>query len=500
MDINEILAKLPPDPAGVESWIRKELVNKTYLIYNKKENKVVCTRCGHTYRADRFYIERGDTGECPRCHSKGEYKPSGVGRGNLAEFKRILLLTHRGNTVYGTFHEIVVDFSPFGVPNLSRWLSAVYVFNEHEQRYYKHHPGQVYGWAYGSEYWEERKNIKIPGAPHTYGMSVWETTEIYEDNLEKVFTKSCLKYAYAPDLFTRRNFNADDYIRYIQLSLKYQSLELLRKAGFETAAMQYVTGCSGSRTINWRGKDLRKILGLPRRWIRFLQDHDPALEEIAAFKSLTEAEKKKVTWEEVEAISNLAFGYVQDIKRYTSALKFVQYKNSQNGKYNFAHDWLDYIKSCRKLGMDIERKDVLFPKDFKRAHDEATSAVKIQTDKERELAFRKIVPDISILINGLSITTAKSQKELNEESRVLNHCVRTYGEKILRGESLIFFIRNNNDLGTPYYTLETDWKGKFIQCRGKNNCSMTEEVKEVVEQFKKDIPKILKKAKERSAA
>ena len=264
--------------------------------------------------------------------------------------------------------------------------------------------------------------------------------------------------------------------------------------------MQYVAGYSGSRTINWRGKDLRKILRLPRRWIRFLQDHDPALEEIAAFKSLTEAEKKKVTWEEVEAISNLVLGYARDIERYTSVLKFVQYKNRQNGSYNFTYDWLDYIRCCRKLGMDTERKDVLFPKDFKRAHDEAVNAVKVQTDEERELAFRKMVPDISISINELSITTARSQEELNEESRALNHCVRTYGEKILRGESLIFFIRNNNDLGTPYYTLETDQKGKFIQCRGKNNCSMTEEVKEVVEQFKKDIPKILKKVKERSAA
>lgn len=43
----KILAKLPPAPAGVEKWIRERAVEKAYLIYSKKENKVVCTRCGH---------------------------------------------------------------------------------------------------------------------------------------------------------------------------------------------------------------------------------------------------------------------------------------------------------------------------------------------------------------------------------------------------------------------------------------------------------------------
>ncbi len=167
MDINEILDKLPPAPAGVESWIRKELVNKTYLIYNKKENKVVCTRCGHTYRADRIYIERNLEGECPRCHSKGTYKPSGVGRRNLDEHVRVLIFVHRGKTVYGTLTEVTVNFSPFGKPQLDRWLSAIYVFNDKEQIYYKNHPW--YGWCKDNLGYTQKQAQRFMQIARTYG-------------------------------------------------------------------------------------------------------------------------------------------------------------------------------------------------------------------------------------------------------------------------------------------------------------------------------------------
>ncbi|WP_373692317.1 PcfJ domain-containing protein, partial [Pseudomonas aeruginosa] len=37
----------------------------------------------------------------------------------------------------------------------------------------------------------------------------------------------------------------------------------------------------------------------------------------------------------------------------------------------------------------------------------------------------------------------------------------------------------------PYYTLE--WKGKVVQCRGMNNCAMTQEIKEFVDLFSKEM-------------
>ena len=495
MDINEILAKLPPAPAGVESWIRKELVNKTYLIYNKKENKVVCTRCGHTYRADRFYIGRGDSGECPRCHSKGEYKPSGVGRRNLDEHVRVLIFVHRGKTVYGTLTEVTVNFSPFGKPQLIRWLSAIYVFNDKEQIYYKNHP-----W-YG---WERRNNIKLPSTTQVhnwYSTPKWIRTEIYEDNLEDVFEKSCLKYQYDRDFFENNEFLPSDYISYISKSLKQQSIELLRKSGFERIAADRVLDLKGQKFVNWKGKDLKKILRLPMRHIKFLRQHDPRLEDLAVFQKLTEKEKLNTPFEIIEEIANINEWYLEQIVDYISPLKLIEYKHEKDLKGLFVSDWLDYIHNCKKLGMDTSRKNILLPEDFMEAHDAVAEKVEIETSRKQDEKIAAATFDVSIERNGLICYMARSQTELNKESRLLNHCVRTYGDRVARGDCYIFFIRKVEEKDTPFYTLELVRTGEFRQCRGNHNCGMTEEIKRFVNEFEEDFKKILKiMNKERNAA
>ena len=138
---------LPPAPAGVMDWIIKDVVEKTYIIYNKKKNEAVCTRCGHRFRADRFPMKNNDTGICPKCKSKATYKAEGIGRKKLAEYFRVLVLTHRGNTVYGSLTEITATFENVGKPELHGWMSAIYVFNKNEQSYYKHTPS----WCWGTD-------------------------------------------------------------------------------------------------------------------------------------------------------------------------------------------------------------------------------------------------------------------------------------------------------------------------------------------------------------
>lgn len=496
MDINEILEKLPPAPAGVESWIRKELVNNTYLIYNKKENKVVCTRCGHTYRADRFYIERNLEGECPRCHSKGTYKPSGVGRRNLDEHVRVLVFVHKGKTVYGTLTEVTVNFSPFGKPQLDRWLSAVYVFNDKEQIYYKHHP-----W-YRS--WERRNNIKLPAAAQVhnwYSTPKWIRTEIYEDNLEDVFKKSCLKYQYDRDFFDNNEFMPSDYISYISKSLKQQSIELLRKSGFERIAAARVFGFRGQKCVNWRGKELKKILRLPMRHIKFLRRHDPRLEDLAIFQKLTEKEKLNAPFEFIEEIADIREWYLEQIVDYISPLKLIEYKHKKDLRGMFVNDWLDYIHNCEKLGMDTSRKNILLPEDFMEAHDTVAEKLEIETGRKQDEKIAAATFDVSIERGRLICYMARSQTELNKESRHLVHCVRGYGDSIARGNCYIFFIRKIEKKDMPFYTLELDKKGELRQCRGYKNCNMTEEIEVFVNEFVKDFKKILKiRNKERSAA
>ena len=276
---------------------------------------------------------------------------------------------------------------------------------------------------------------------------------------------------------------------------------MLRKAGFERIAAARIFGFRGQKCVNWRGKELKKILRIPMRHIRFLKQYDPRLEDLAVFQKLTEKEKLNTPFKIIEDIADIREWYLEQIVDYISPLKLIEYKHEKDLKGLFVSDWLDYIHNCKKLGMDTSRKNILLPEDFMEAHDAVAEKVEIETSRKQDEKIAAATFDVSIERNGLACYMARSQTELNRESRYLTHCVRGYGDRIIRGSCYIFFIRKAEKMDIPFYTLELDNKGEFRQCRGYKNCNMTEEIEMFVNEFVKDFKKILKsRNKERSVA
>ena len=146
------------------------------------------------------------------------------------------------------------------------------------------------------------------------------------------------------------------------------------------------------------------------------------------------------------------------------------------------------------MGYDMRNEFNLFPRNFRRAHDEMSKQyMKFKDKRAREDAkrfnrlLRKLrketaeVEAMNLNIDGLFIRLPNKLEELKEEGESLHHCVGTYMEKVEKGETMIFFIRQKAAPEKPYYTLE--WHGRVVQCRGFRNCEMTPEVKAFVEIF-----------------
>jgi hypothetical protein len=80
--------------------------------------------------------------------------------------------------------------------------------------------------------------------------------------------------------------------------------------------------------------------------------------------------------------------------------------------------------------------------------------------------------DIVYKNNNFSIVLPQKIKDLTDEGRFLGHCVGTYVKKIIDGECFILFVRKNDDLNTPYLTVElkdTSYKSYYIyQIQGIN--------------------------------
>lgn len=121
----------------------------------------------------------------------------------------------------------------------------------------------------------------------------------------------------------------------------------------------------------------------------------------------------------------------------------------------------DYLRFCDELGMDMNSSKVLFPIDYKEKHDTLMNQIKVlrsekqdklikeQFDKHKKYAFEN-----SLFI----IYPVSSTQQLIDESKELNHCVRTYAEKVAMKQTEIMFVRNVNKKEKPLYTLEL--KGK----------------------------------------
>mgnify|MGYP003306511494 CR=1 FL=1 len=66
------------------------------------------------------------------------------------------------------------------------------------------------------------------------------------------------------------------------------------------------------------------------------------------------------------------------------------------------------------------------------------------------------------------IFPAKSVKELEDESKQQNHCVRTYAEKYANGKCDIYFMREIDKPKNSLVTIEVR-EDKIVQSRIKNN-------------------------------
>ena len=262
-------------------------------------------------------------------------------------------------------------------------------------------------------------------------------------------------------------------LRYLQAYKFNPYLEMLAKFGcfnlIRDIVYRYSRGWA-SRFINNKDKSL----------IRFIQKNkNITLDEIEVFN--------KVRINDYGLIKDLTSfnwnDYDDRFKRFNSYKlnyqKIVNYLKEQSWDLSI---YYDYLKFADDLGMDLSNKKVAFPDDLKKEHDELM--IKHMELEKREFDddiknYSKELEQFIYQDDGYIIRPARSQSELIVESKILNHCVRTYAERMAQKKTSIFLIRENERISVPLCTLELI-NGKVIQCRAKNNKKPEEPVIEFV--------------------
>ena len=160
--------------------------------------------------------------------------------------------------------------------------------------------------------------------------------------------------------------------------------------------------------------------------------------------------------------------------------KFFDYISAQNTN---ANAYLDYLKACRYLGLDMSLPKNRFPHDFKYWHDMridqyATARAEADRKAKQELyekfasIAQKYLPLEHDKRSAFICVIAHSPADLVREGEMLHHCVgrMNYDQRFIREQSLIFFIRMREQPDTPFVTLEYSLQNhKILQCYGEHD-------------------------------
>lgn len=273
---------------------------------------------------------------------------------------------------------------------------------------------------------------------------------------------------------------ADEYkyagiLKYLRIYEQFPQAELLVKFGLSAYA-------TSKQILRKTAKD--------RQFRKWLIQHRNELSEgkynvrtiLNAFKSgkpvakLQKYENNRKQLNQPSGFTNIKALFSDDAEK--ELLLNYLYKHDAN-----LSSYSDYLHACNFLGVDMNVEKNRLPRDFQRWHDirideYSTAKAIIDEEKRKELyaEFAAIAEKYQTLQRQLQdayiVKIARTPADLIKEGDYLHHCVgrMNYDRRMIREESLIFFLRNIAEPDTPFVTIEYSPTSKrILQCYGDSD-------------------------------
>lgn len=123
-------------------------------------------------------------------------------------------------------------------------------------------------------------------------------------------------------------------------------------------------------------------------------------------------------------------------------------------------------------GMSIKMNTIMH---MKFLHDEMSRWYAFYEDESKQILFEHAVKRVLPLEwtdeeYGLSIVAPRTPQDIKDEGRILAHCVASYVDPIINGTENVVFIRRNDMIGSPYFTMDVvDGNVRQIHCYRNGN-------------------------------
>lgn len=472
----QTMAAVPELPDGVEAWIDSDLMLRSrYLLYQytgKKKQAAHCSHCGAYVEVEGLRHLQFAT--CPACGTRAQALAAGrISKYGFTDHIGFCVIQRYGGTEIVARHFYMAreykhdtllhrltykDNWNEGVRSIWRKKGKKVVSEDYEMGVYKHNTDNGVSW------------IPYVNAPYP-------PCRIYEDGLSDELRGTWAQYS-GLDAFARGRYlvKVDGYLSYWA---ERPEMELIAKGGLYRLAAELA-----EKRRSYYGA-IKVNAATVRRHARDIRAHNAGYYATLAFEDL---DKMHIDYDPAEVVRftdhSEDYGQLGLMMEYASLKRINDYLEKY--KCRDVRELRDYWGMQKTLGANMTEKKILFPANLHKAHDEALTAYNKRKDEMMLKGFADAAKWASARFafadGGLMIVVPASSGDLEKEGKALSHCVRTYAERMARGETAIVFIRKVEDPGTPFYTMEI-MGDRVVQLRGKHNCAPTPDVAKFEKKF-----------------
>ena len=462
-------------PKGWNEFIQKQEKQHNLVIKSSK-NKCFCTNCHHHFISNKKIKEEV---KCPNCHNKYLIKRSNL---RYYEFKDYFSILDRVNetfviryfelkTILDSTHKphsSVVEFAR-EIPT-DNCYREIFV-NERVSRC------QCYIYIHHSDFYKTNK-----WREYTRNYSIIDYSIVFPNNIKSLLKNTEYKYSCIWDIAKHSTYI--DLLELLKNKNDYaiNRIELLAKMKLYNLALR-------ANEFSSHGT-FQNIFGVSKDYYPFMKRYNITYKQLKILRLLKEKDINKIRYLEKFAGYGENTDDLEEISQYISLNRFIKYAKMHRGKVE-TYLYKDYLRFAKELGFDLKNNRYAFPKNLEEEHDKLEKQYEIQSKKIINKAIIKRSKELSAnkyQNNTFIILPARNLRDLQEESKQQNNCVRTYAEKYAEGTCDIYFMRATDKPKKSLVTVEVQ-NNEIVQSRIKNNKNPNEKQIQFLQKWEQNVLK-----------
>lgn len=483
----QVMSLVPELPEDFKEFCEEKVMeDANYLVYSSKRKKVYCTRCKQEYdlqdliRRNDVKPKHGYKAMCDKCLVRVEAISENMSRrGRYFRRSTEIMQPWKDGIVVRRFN-IFRDFNESLTPETYFQEQQRIVFEgEKKGKYEMRWDGK------GNRKWYKIK----PGRYFTTVMYYEGMT--YAGNVEEVINnyryrnRGMIEYCKKHGVSMREGF-----VGVLERISAHPSLEQIIKAGLYELAEEMISGHIYRDLVREDETELTKMLQINREQLRWVRCRKRMFE---ALNILQQANEKGIyiSEKELDVYLQSGCGWMEKEFIFNNTINVKKACDYILEQEITIRDFKDHMDLLTKLKLPLKKK-WLYPKDFKKAHQEEIEMDILQNDKvslslQRQYKktysrWKQIAKKVKMHDDTYQIVFPTDCTDIKIEGKTLHHCVGNYVERAAKGNTVILFMRSIEDPEKRLYTMEYR-DGKLIQIRASCNGDPTEQARQLAEQF-----------------